>query len=37
MLDSGVEMVIAFAGGKGTADMVNRAREAGVEVCEVSA
>ena len=31
------ERVLAFPGGRGTADMVSRAREAGVEVCEVSA
>jgi aspartokinase-like uncharacterized kinase len=30
------DLVIAFPGGKGTADMVRRARAAGVEVLEVS-
>ncbi len=36
MLDEGRPMlVVAFPGGKGTADMVRRAREAGVEVIEV--
>ena len=29
------ELVIAFPGGKGTADMIRRAREAGVEVAEI--
>jgi hypothetical protein len=37
MLDDGKpDLVIAFPGGKGTADMVRRARAAGVEVREVS-
>ena len=35
MLDSGVDIVIAFPGGRGTADMVGRARDAGVPVMEV--
>lgn len=36
MLDEGKpDLVIAFPGGKGTADMVARARKAGVEVVEV--
>lgn len=36
MLDEGKpDVVIAFPGGKGTADMVKRARFAGVEVIEV--
>lgn len=34
MLDSGVDLVVAFPGGRGTADMVRRARKAGVEVRE---
>jgi hypothetical protein len=29
------ELVIAFLGGRGTADMMRRAREAGIEVVEV--
>ena len=37
MLDEGKpDLVIAFPGGKGTADMARRAREAGIEVIEVS-
>ena len=35
MLESGVDAVLAFPGGKGTADMVRRARKVGVEVLEV--
>lgn len=35
MLDAGADLVIAFPGGRGTADMVSRARETGVEVYEV--
>ena len=36
MLDEGQpELVVAFPGGRGTADMVRRARGAGVEVIEV--
>jgi hypothetical protein len=37
MLDEGKpDMVIAFPGGRGTADMVRRARTAGVEVREIA-
>jgi predicted Rossmann-fold nucleotide-binding protein len=37
MLDEGrPDLVVAFPGGRGTADMVARARKAGVEVIEVS-
>ena len=36
MLAAGPDLVLAFPGGKGTADMVRRARLAGVKVCEVS-
>ena len=36
MLDKGLpNMVIAFPGGRGTADMVRRAKEAGIPVLEV--
>jgi len=36
MLDEGKpDIVIAFPGGKGTEDMVRRAKEAGIEVIEV--
>ena len=37
MLDEvpGIDRVIAFPGGRGTADMVRRARAAGIEVLEV--
>lgn len=35
MLDSGVDLCLAFPGGKGTADMVRRCRKAGVKVIEV--
>lgn len=36
MLDSGKpDIVVAFPGGNGTKDMVNRAKKAGVEVIEV--
>ena len=34
-LDSGIDFVIACPGGRGTADMVRRARKAGIEVREV--
>lgn len=34
MLDSGVDLVVAFPGHQGTADMVRRAKKAGVEVIE---
>ncbi|WP_068458962.1 DUF2493 domain-containing protein [Hyphomicrobium sulfonivorans] len=38
MLDAGrPDLVVAFVGGRGTADMVRRARAAGVKVREVSA
>lgn len=37
MLDEGQpDLVIAFPGGRGTADMVCKARKAGVEVVEIS-
>lgn len=36
MLDSGVDGVLAFPGGRGTADMVSRARRDGVTVMEVA-
>ena len=37
MLDEGMpDLVVAFPGGKGTADMVRRAKKAGVEVIEVA-
>lgn len=32
MLDSGVDLLLAFPGGKGTADMISRCRKAGVPV-----
>lgn len=32
MLDSGIDLVVAFPGGSGTADMVRRAKAAGIEV-----
>jgi predicted Rossmann-fold nucleotide-binding protein len=36
MIDEGrPDLVLAFPGGKGTADMVRRARETGIEVMEV--
>jgi hypothetical protein len=34
MVDSGLDLLIAFSGGRGTADMVRRARAAGVVVVE---
>ncbi len=38
MLDKGKpDLVVAFPGGNGTADMVRRARRAGIEVWEISA
>ena len=38
MIDEGKpDLVIAFPGGKGTADMVRRARAAGIEVREIAA
>lgn len=37
MLDEGKpDLVIAFPGGRGTADLVRKARKAGVEVVEIS-
>lgn len=37
MLDEGQpDLVIAFPGGRGTADMVRKARKAGVDVVEIS-
>lgn len=36
MLDEKPELVIAFPGGKGTADMVRKAKQAGLEVVMVS-
>lgn len=37
MLDEGrPDLVIAFPGGRGTADMVKKARKAGVEVIEIA-
>lgn len=37
MLDEGKpDLVVAFPGGRGTADMVRRGKEAGVEVIEVT-
>lgn len=36
MLSAGADLVIAFPGGNGTADMVARARAAGVPVMEVT-
>lgn len=35
MLDSGIDLVIAFPGGKGTTNMVNIAKKAGVSVKEI--
>jgi len=35
MLEAGPDLVVAFPGGKGTADMVKRARKAGLEVVVV--
>lgn len=35
MVDSGLDLLIAFPGGMGTADMVRRAKAAGVPVEEV--
>lgn len=34
MLDSGLDLLIAFPGGTGTADMVRRSRDAGVKVLD---
>ena len=35
MVDRGADLVVAFPGGRGTADCVRRARAAGIEVLEV--
>lgn len=35
MVDAGAELVVAFPGGRGTADCVRRARRAGLEVVQV--
>ncbi len=35
MLDSGIDLVVAFPGGRGTSDMVRRARKAHVRVWEI--
>ncbi len=32
MLESGIDLVVAFPGGRGTADMLDRARRAGVPI-----
>lgn len=38
MLDEGMpDLVVAFPGGRGTADMVQRARAAGIEIIEIDA
>lgn len=37
MLGQGIDLVVAFPGGRGTADMVKRAKAAGVQVIEVAA
>jgi hypothetical protein len=37
MLEQKPDLVVAFPGGKGTADMVRRAKEAGIEVVAVEA
>lgn len=37
MIETGPHFVVAFPGGKGTADMVSRARKAGVSVAEIKA
>lgn len=36
MLDTGIDLVVAFPGGRGTYDMARRAKKAGVEVISVS-
>lgn len=36
MLDAGPDLVVAFPGGRGTADMVRRARAAGVMVRKIT-
>lgn len=35
MLDTGVDLVVAFPGGRGTADMTDRAKRAGVPVLPI--
>ena len=35
MLESGVELVIAFPGGRGTEDMISRTKKAGIEVIQI--
>jgi len=35
MLEHNPQLVVAFPGGRGTADMVRRSREAGVDVAEI--
>lgn len=37
MLGSGPSLVVAFPGGKGTRNMVKQARNAGIEIMEISA
>ena len=36
MLDTGIDLVLAFPGGRGTADMIRRARKAGVKVRKIA-
>lgn len=37
MLDEGKpDLVVAFIGGRGTADMIDRARKRGIQVCEMT-
>jgi len=36
MLDAGADLLVAFPGGRGTADMVRRARAAGLQILVVS-
>ena len=36
MVDSGLDMLIAFPGGRGTADMIRRAEKAGIPVTRIS-
>lgn len=36
MLESGIDLVIAFPGGRGTADMVRRAKAAGIPVIKIN-
>jgi len=35
MLDSGIDLVVAFPGGSGTRDMINRSKKSGIEVVEI--